>query len=389
MLALPATPIRLPLQKTCGNTPPRLSGSNTLVGCTANTHSPEQARPAVKRKHGDFHSRNRKCCCSNEACQALGGGRDKDFVQIPPVKAGQPATDSRAYKMLLTLKDGKVSEVENAFNSTKKTRPFIRKTHFNLDDDFKYFREFSRLKPAALPNFELQIRSPSPSSLSSPTQQPIQHQEQQEQHETPKEDTNMMAAAPVPVPAPEPLAKRLAAFFSIHNPAKLLDPCFVVDCANHYQDKPDQLERILVSKYGSGLTSSTQQQHQQLQDTLQVPQPPATTASPPPLSESVLAMRLSAFYSVHNTAKVLDPEWIVTMAEDWIDKQQELENHLVAKYNEGLRSERIASMARSAAEFAQLRQRLEETDARLQQHEADAKHELEQSREELEAKIQN
>jgi hypothetical protein len=101
----------------------------------------------------------------------------------------------------------------------------------------------------------------------------------------------------------------------------------------------------------------------------------------------MLAMRLSAFYSVHNKAKVLDPEWIVTMAEDWIDKQEELDQHLVAKYNEGLCSERIVSMTRPAEEFAQLRQRLEETDARLQQHEAEAKHELEQSREELEAKI--
>jgi hypothetical protein len=107
----------------------------------------------------------------------------------------------------------------------------------------------------------------------------------------------------------------------------------------------------------------------------------------PALSESVLAMRLSAFYSLHNLAKMLDPQWILDFAEDMHDQQDELEQTLLHKYNEGFRSEKIVSMTRDAEEFARMRQRLEDTEARLEQHEAEAKHELEQSREELEARV--
>ena len=98
-------------------------------------------------------------------------------------------------------------------------------------------------------------------------------------------------------------------------------------------------------------------------------------------------MRLSAFYVLHNPAKVLDPQWILDCAEDMHDQQDELEKTLINKYNEGLRSEKIVSMTRDAEEFARMRQRLEDTEARLEQHEAAAKHELEQSREELEARV--
>jgi hypothetical protein len=98
-------------------------------------------------------------------------------------------------------------------------------------------------------------------------------------------------------------------------------------------------------------------------------------------------MRLSAFYSLHNPAKVLDPQWILDFAEDMHSQQDELEYTLLRKYNEGLRSEKVVSMTRDAEEFARMQHRLEDTEARLEQHEAAAKHELEQSRQELEARV--
>ena len=94
-----------------------------------------------------------------------------------------------------------------------------------------------------------------------------------------------------------------------------------------------------------------------------------------------------AFYSLHNPAKLVDPQWILDLAEDMHGQQDELEQTLLAKYGEGFRSDKITSMTRDVEEFSRMRQRLEDTDARLEQHEAAAKHELEQSREELEARV--
>jgi hypothetical protein len=94
-------------------------------------------------------------------------------------------------------------------------------------------------------------------------------------------------------------------------------------------------------------------------------------------------MHLSAFYSLHNPAKVLDPH----CAEDMRDQKNELEQTLINKYNERLRSDKIVGMTRDDQELARMQQRLEDKEARLEQHEAEAKHKLEKSREELEGRV--
>ena len=331
MSALPTTPIRQPLQKTCGNTTRRLPGSNPLADCSTNSYSPEQARSAAPKRKRDFHACNRRCCCSNGACQELGTGRDLDFIQVPGLKAGETvnSTGSRAYQIMFVLKDKQAEEVES-FLSTK-ARRFIRKSHFNLKTDFNHGRDMSRVKRGARPTFELQLQPPSPPSSPTPTTPPQQQQEQQEEQQE-EEEGNLPEQDDLAIlPPPEPLVKRLAAFYAIQNPRKLLDPSYIIECVNHYQDKPDQLERVLVEQYGVGLTASTQQQPQpqpqpQLQHTSsQTLQQSTTTDSHPALSESVLAMRLSAFYVLHNPAKVLDPQWILDCAEDMHDQQDELE----------------------------------------------------------------
>ena len=281
MLVAPAALFRQPLQNTCGNTPIHQRGA-TLAECT--TVTPERSRTAVKRKLGDFHAKNRRCCCSNEACKNLGSGPNSEFVWLPGLKKGETpqTTSARAYQMLLVLKEGDVSEVEISLNKTRKHS--IRRTHFNLATDFKYHKLMTRLLPKACATFQLQLQLPLPSPPPTfPAQQPMQQQQgQQDQEglETQQEDGT------VAVLQSDALAKRLAAFYAIHNPRKLLDPSFVIDCANRYQDEPDQLEQILVRHYQVGLHSSTEQQeHQEPQEDQEhqahQQQPPSTTASPP------------------------------------------------------------------------------------------------------------
>jgi hypothetical protein len=178
--------------------------------------------------------------------------------------------------------------------SIKTRKHSIRRTHFNLATDFKYNKLTTRLLPTARATIQLQLQLPLPS----PAQQPVQQKDQEGQEKQQNEGTK-------DVLQPDPLAKRLAAFYAIHNPRKLLDPSFVIDCANRYQDEPDQLEQILVRHYQVGLRSLTQQQEQQ-QRQQQQPQPSSATASPHVLSESALAIRMSAFYSLHNPDKRVD-----------------------------------------------------------------------------------
>ena len=176
----------------------------------------------------------------------------------------------------------------------------------------------TRLLPKARATFRLQNQHLLPSPPSTyPAQQPVlqqqrQQQQDQEGQETWQEDDTM------DVLQADPLERRLAAFYAIHNPRKLLDPSFVIDCADRYQDDPNRLEQILVSHYQVGLRSLTQQQEHQEQKEQkeQQEQPSSTAACSPVLSESVLAIRMSTFYSLHNPFKLLHPQWILDLAED-------------------------------------------------------------------------
>jgi hypothetical protein len=251
---------------------------------------------------------------------------------------------------MFVLKDKQANEVESFLSKT--ARRYIRRTHFNLETDFNKSKLITKVKPEARPTFALQLQSPAPPS--SPTTTPPLQQQQQEQEEQQEEEEGNLPEQDdtAMLPPLEPLAKRLAVFYAIQNPRKLVDPSYIIECANHYQNKPDQLERVLVEQYGVGLNASTQQQpqpQQQPQHTSSQTLPQSTTTdSHPALSVSVLAMRLSAFYSLHNPAKVLDPQWILDFAEDMHSQQDELEYTLLRKYNEGLRSEKIVSMTKDA-----------------------------------------
>jgi hypothetical protein len=181
-------------------------------------------------------------------------------MQVPSLKAGETAQSigSRAYQIMFVLKDKQANEVESFLSKT--ARRFIRRTHFNLETDFNKSKLITKVKPEARPTFELQLQFPSPPS--SPTPTPPPQQQQQEQDQQQEEDNLQEEDDAAMLPPPQPLVKRLAAFYAIQNPKKLLDPSYIIECANHYQDELDQLERVLVGQYGVGLNASTQQQPQ-------------------------------------------------------------------------------------------------------------------------------
>ena len=222
MPALPTTPIRQPLQNTCGNTPRRLPGSFAVADCSINYFSPEQARSADPKRKRDFHASNRRCCCSNRACQDLGSGRDTEFMRVPFLKNGEMANSSgsRAYQIVFALKDKKTDEVES-FLSTN-SRRYMRKTHFNLATDFSHARDRSTVKREARPTFELQLQSSSPPSSPTPTPTtPLQQQQDQQQQEE-EEGNSLQQDDAAMLPPPDPLFKRLATFMPSRIPNNYL-----------------------------------------------------------------------------------------------------------------------------------------------------------------------